>query len=153
MADHGANVEVPTGEHPQGPTEPLFTPLEVARQAMKACASLMPSAVGVPAVRPPEQQLPFRQYEQCLDDAGVIMGFPGAIDGVDPGKAHEQCQAFLPVTTIPEPQPTVPPLARWHGCLAERGLTAPFDPATIDLAVATKALEACEHLEPSDGTM
>lgn len=148
LVDHGANVVMPWDEPPE---EPSATPLQVARQAMEACSSIDPNGGGVPFEgMPPEIRVRFEQFEACLDAAGVLSNFPGPIEGVDYEKAHERCQSLLPQPTAPT-APTA--VVAWHECLAEHGLKAPYHPQDINLDTATKALDTCEHLEPSDGSM
>ncbi|MFN0026627.1 MAG: hypothetical protein ACKV2O_05480 [Acidimicrobiales bacterium] len=140
LADNGARVSLPAAAPPD-PTEPATTSLDVARAAMRACESLNPDPVLPGPEMSEDLTRQHERYRGCLDEQGLLAGFPGIIEGVQFDRAYDECQVYMPQPPGPEV------FDAWLDCLTEHGLKAPYDPATIDLDAATKALEACQDLE------
>lgn len=133
LIDNGAKLALPNSTATAGDPEPPATPVEVARRAMAACASLNLNAFEI-------QRAQSEPIRGCLERAGMVPGFPGNIEGVDLASAMATCASMALPSTRP------PSSTALYDCLATRPtLLSPWE---MDPAEALKALTSCEHLDP-----
>lgn len=119
----------------------LPVPLEVAQRAVAACEQLSLSVVG--SSMPPE-------FTKCMQEQGVIVTLPIAVQGVDSSAANAKCSNLVRPSSGP------PNYNAYFECLSNNGVAIstsapPSASAFADAGLVVAAARACRSQRPSIG--